>query len=186
MGTLQGSSKRGWASGAEPSSSAALSATAVLRWVVANFEELVCAVILTMLASAVTAGVFFRYVLNAPLPWPEELSRFTLVWLTFIGASLAVKRQGHIIVDFAVHFLAPRARLWMTLAVQLTLIAFLILFAVLGIQLVQRTWVLVSTALSLRMGLVYLCVPLGSTLMIIHLIGQGLATARKLLTRQGH
>jgi TRAP-type C4-dicarboxylate transport system permease small subunit len=49
---------------------------------------------------------------------------------------------------------------------------------------VQRTWVAVSPALSIRMGHVYLCVPLGSALMAIHLVGQGVATARQLFIRK--
>ena len=168
----------------ESSPRVSVSAMARLKWVVINFEELLCAIILTMLAAAVTAQVFFRYFLKSPLPWPGELSQFALVWLTFIGASLSAKRHGHIIMDFVVHFLPARVRLWVAFTVQLMLIAFLILFGILGILLVQGTWVIVSAALSLRTGYVYLCVPLGSALMTIHLIPQVLATVRHLFMHQ--
>jgi len=37
----------------------------------------------------VLAGVFFRYVLEAPLPWSEELARYLMVWGASLGASVA-------------------------------------------------------------------------------------------------
>ncbi|MEJ2134846.1 MAG: TRAP transporter small permease subunit [Desulfofustis sp.] len=35
--------------------------------------------------------VFFRYVMNAPLYWSEEIARYAFVWLVFIGAAIAPK-----------------------------------------------------------------------------------------------
>ncbi|WP_172961560.1 TRAP transporter small permease [Desulfovibrio ferrophilus] len=43
--------------------------------------------------------VFFRYALNDSLFWSEELGRMFLVWLTFIGATVAYRRGAHIGVD---------------------------------------------------------------------------------------
>jgi TRAP-type C4-dicarboxylate transport system permease small subunit len=39
--------------------------------------------------------VFSRYALNSSLFWSEELARFMLVWLAFLGASLAYRRRVH-------------------------------------------------------------------------------------------
>lgn len=185
MGDSVESNKQEWAAGVKSSPPAAASPRGLLKWVAANFEEMVCAILLTILVGAISAAVFFRYILNSPLPWPEELSRFALVWLTFIGASVATKRHGHIVVDFAGLFLPNRARLWIALATDLVVIAFLILFVVYGVHVVERMWVAVSAALSIRMGYVYLCIPLGSALMIVHMVRQMLATVRALRTRGG-
>lgn len=48
--------------------------------------------------------VVSRYVLNSPIGWTEELSRFAAVWMTFIGASVAL-RQGELV---ALEFLTSR------------------------------------------------------------------------------
>ncbi len=49
-------------------------------------------VIMLALVLVVGMQVFFRYVLNAPLPWPEEVSGFLFVWLVFLGATVTIRR----------------------------------------------------------------------------------------------
>jgi len=55
----------------------------------------------------VAVQVFFRYVLNQSLFWSEELARFLLVWLTFLGASSAYYRKVNPGVDFLYAKLPP-------------------------------------------------------------------------------
>ena len=77
----------------------------------------------------VAAQVFFRYLLHRPLVWTEELSGFLFVWMTFVGAALAVKDGTHIRVDLLVSRLPPRAARWLeaaTLWLMAALLAFLI------------------------------------------------------------
>ena len=47
----------------------------------------------------VAVQVFFRYVLNQSLFWSEELARYLLVWLSFLGASVAYRRKAHPGID---------------------------------------------------------------------------------------
>lgn len=43
--------------------------------------------------------VFFRYVLNNSLPWPEEAARLGFVWVVFLGMALAIHRDAHLRID---------------------------------------------------------------------------------------
>lgn len=171
--------------GSTPPTAPARRLVSALWWVGGNFEEIGCAVLLAMLVAAVAAGVLFRYGFDAPLSWPEELSRFALVWLTFLGASMAAKRQGHIVVDFIGMFLPPQVRLWVVCAAHVAVLGFLGVFTVASIPMVQKMWVSVSTALSIRMSYVYICIPVASTLMMFHIARQLWATARALRVAQG-
>jgi TRAP-type transport system small permease protein len=177
--------KQEGAAGAASSAPDAASPKAIVKWVALNVEEIICAFFLTVLVVTISAAVIFRYVLNSPLSWPEELARYSLVWLTFIGASLATKRNVHIVVDFAGFFLPERSRLWVALAVQLIVVCFLALFVVQGVSVVERMWVAVSPALSLRVGYVYLSIPLGTGLMMVHMLRQTTHTVRALRPRGG-
>ena len=47
----------------------------------------------------IAVQVFCRYVLNHSLFWSEELARYLLVWLTFLGASVAYYRNVHPGID---------------------------------------------------------------------------------------
>ena len=40
----------------------------------------------------------FRYALNAPLTWTEELARYLYVWACYLGAAVALRRRSHIAI----------------------------------------------------------------------------------------
>ena len=73
------------------------------------------AMVATIAAVAVAAtvvitclAVFFRYVLDDALPWPEEIDGYLLIWISFLGAYLAARSGQHLGVDLVVDML-PRA-----------------------------------------------------------------------------
>lgn len=54
--------------------------------------------------------VFSRYVLNFVLSWSEEVPRYLLVWISLIGAALAIEHQAHIGFDYLFNKLPERSR----------------------------------------------------------------------------
>lgn len=56
----------------------------------------------------VALQVVSRYVFSSPYTWTEELSRYSLVWLTFIAAGLVMARGRHISVDIIAGALGRR------------------------------------------------------------------------------
>lgn len=60
------------------------------------------AVALSVMFMSITLGIFTRYVLNAPIPWAEELCTFLMVNLCFISAATTTVRKKHIVADFFV------------------------------------------------------------------------------------
>lgn len=57
---------------------------------------LLCAAILAGGVGVVTAGVVFRYLLNNPLEWGDEVGMAVLIAITFLGAALALYRGEHL------------------------------------------------------------------------------------------
>jgi TRAP-type C4-dicarboxylate transport system permease small subunit len=53
-------------------------------------------ILLGIMAVVVNLGVFYRYVLTAALPWSEEIPKYCMIWMGFIGASMAIRRNQHI------------------------------------------------------------------------------------------
>lgn len=47
------------------------------------------------IAAIVSAGVFFRYALNDSLSWSEELAKYAMLWLVFLGAPIALRLGAH-------------------------------------------------------------------------------------------
>lgn len=58
--------------------------------------EWLMALALAVMVVAVGGNVFLRYVFNTGIPAAEELSRLMFVWLTFLGAILALRRNAHL------------------------------------------------------------------------------------------
>jgi TRAP-type C4-dicarboxylate transport system permease small subunit len=82
----------------------------------------------------VTAQVLWRYAFNNSLVWTEEASRYLFVWMTFLGAALAVKEQSHIGVTAFVDSLPERLRSWLRVLELALTAALLGLLAVVGFQ----------------------------------------------------
>jgi TRAP-type transport system small permease protein len=64
-------------------------------------------VCLSLMGIFVFANVFLRYAFNSGLPWAEELSRFLLVWLVFLGAIGALRKNNHLGFILLVQKLPP-------------------------------------------------------------------------------
>lgn len=91
------------------------------------------------LAGIMGAGalqVWYRYVLNAPLPWPEEVSRLLLVWLTYLGALALPESRLHVTIDVLYDRLPPPARRGADLLTDLLGVAFHGILVVAGLWLV--------------------------------------------------
>jgi len=81
-------------------------------------------VLLTIMGS-MSAGVFFRYVLNDSLSWSEELARYGLIYVTFIGAATGIRRGTHVRVDLVDLVLKGRTKALLRLLMDILCIFFL-------------------------------------------------------------
>ena len=69
------------------------------------------AICLTAMVVLVFTNVVLRYAFNSGIATSEELSRWLLVWLTFLGAIVALRQHAHLGVDTLVRALPPRGKL---------------------------------------------------------------------------
>ncbi len=132
----------------------------VYRW-----EDWVTLLIFWLLALTVFYQFFTRYVLDDSAAWTEEIARYLLIVVTFLGASMAVRKNTHIHVEFLYRYLpAPVGRALSTL-VDLIRLAFLGYATWLSIDLVPKMNNLGMTVVDLPMSYVYGFVAAGFTMM---------------------
>jgi TRAP-type C4-dicarboxylate transport system permease small subunit len=84
-----------------------------------------------LMVLAILVQVFFRYVLNNALPWPDEAARFCMLWLVGLMAPTAFRRGGFVAIDMLARALPFRAAQLLNLF--LFLIALLVLVVALEI-----------------------------------------------------
>jgi TRAP-type C4-dicarboxylate transport system permease small subunit len=83
-----------------------------LRW----FDVVVFAIFWALFA-VVFLQFFTRYVLNNSLGWTEEIARYLLILVTFVGSVTAMRKGSHIAVEAMLVFLPREARHWTLVAV---------------------------------------------------------------------
>ena len=66
-------------------------------------------VAVALMVIAILIQVFFRYVLNNALPWPDEAARFCMLWMTGLMAPTAFRRGGFVAIDMFGRALPSRA-----------------------------------------------------------------------------
>ena len=111
--------------------------------------------------------VFQRYVMNASLSWSEELARYILVWVTLVGASVAMRRGQHLSLDLLRDMLKPalrRAGILMSEGIVLIFWLFVIYY---GTRYAIENLTQLATALPVAYGYVYIGIPIGAALMAL-------------------
>ena len=120
------------------------------------------------MALTVATQVFYRYVLNQSLFWSEELARFMLVWLTFLGTSVAYKRQAHPGVDILTRRLTPSRRKAAAVVTHLLSLGFFLIMIVYGIHFAHFVRLQISPALTLPKWIILSIIPFSGVILFIH------------------
>lgn len=137
------------------------------RLVAGNRAVLVA--LMAAMALLVFANVVARYVFNRSFVWAEELSRYMMVWVGFLGAGLVLRVGAHIAVEVFQDLLPRRAAQVLRAGVVLVLAAALLAMLWLGILYVQFAWGQETPVLNWNFGLVYVAMPVGALLMLVYL-----------------
>ena len=123
--------------------------------------------IYTVIIVSTFAAVFYRYILNDSIIWAEELGRYLFVWLTFLGSALALKDGMHIGLDLLISSLPPKLKTFTEILIICLTGVFLVFIIRASVEVVEVTMRQRSSALEIPMGLVYLAIPVGSSLMLL-------------------
>ncbi|WP_243614612.1 TRAP transporter small permease [Shimia aestuarii] len=140
---------------------------AALKWMDRAISAVLSPVVvagMAALAAVITLQIVSRMFFTS-VSWTEEVARFLLIWITFLGATLAFQQGRHIAVRMLRDSLPPTLRRIVSGAGILIAIAFLATLTWIGwtymtLQSFQR-----SSALRIPMNNIYFVMPLASALM---------------------
>lgn len=137
-----------------------------------NFLDNTALVLFILLLPVAALQVIARYVLVTPLPWTEELSRFLLVWVAFLGAASVTRRKLHITVEFLSSKLPPFAGHLVNVVTYILIIFFLAVVFWGTIVMFRSSWPMYAGTIAwLRISWVYLGAVLGTGFMLLYVIG---------------
>ncbi|NLK18461.1 MAG: TRAP transporter small permease subunit, partial [Synergistaceae bacterium] len=71
-----------------------------MRKLLDNFEEYALLLLFPLMVAVVFVATMARYFNLFPMFWGEEVARYIMVFMAYIGAGLAMKRGAHVGVSF--------------------------------------------------------------------------------------
>jgi TRAP-type C4-dicarboxylate transport system permease small subunit len=143
----------------------------MLKKIYENFEEIFTCAFFLLIFFLLVMGVILRFWFSVSFAWNIELTRYSFVWLTFVGAAYVRRDDGHIKIDFFVNYIKRKmpafaaAVYWtITKVIAIVYFALLIYFSyLLSIQ----TWRFKSQAMQMPQSFLYISVGLGSLMYLV-------------------
>ena len=117
--------------------------------------------------------VFTRFVLKDPSSFTEELARFLLIWVGLLGASYAAGKKMHLAIDVVLQTLKNKRKIWAEISIQVFIFLYSFFVMVVGgLRLVTITLTLnqISAALRVKLGYVYIAIPLSGLLIMFYAV----------------
>lgn len=146
-----------------------LNAPVALRWLShvnawsARISGGAAAALLTVMTVVIALAVYFRYVLNDSLLWAEELTRYSAVWLVFIGTGVAHRWGQHVRIGLLLEKFPRRAGYAGEFVVELIVLAIFGIIAWFGWEITEANFERYQTspAMGIPIAWVYLAIPVG-------------------------
>jgi len=145
-----------------------------------RFSDYFLMTVLGVMGVVLFAQVFFRYVLNAPLIWGEELARYLHVWIALMGIRFGLKYKAHLNISFVYDRLSPRAQQTIDIMVDLFLILCILIYFPGAWNFFINQATILSPAMEINMGLVHAPVLLGFIGALIYMVNNLISNIVKL------
>ena len=134
-----------------------------------NFEEHILAVLLPVMCITIFVATFLRFTNIFVITWAEELARYCMVWITYIGISAAAKKGEHFCVTVVDVFLPLALQKFFIVIRIVLMLAFTVFvvrysFVILENQIGMKQ---ISPSLKWPMWCLYAAIPLGTLLMAV-------------------
>ncbi len=143
-----------------------------LRVFFENLEEYILLVAFPLLVAVVFLATVVRYLNLGSLVWADETARYIMIWMTFAGISLGIKKSAHLGLEFVVGLFSRPAQAWFAVLRTVLIVLFGVVTAFFSLQIIstQINFEQVSPSLSLPMWVVYSSMLMGSSLMTVRAV----------------
>lgn len=134
---------------------------------IGGLVEVVAALLVLVEIIILGAGVTARYVFQAPLVWSDELASILFLWLSMLGAVVALRRGEHMRMTGLVSRVAPQTRLLLEAIAITASIAFLLMIIPHAVEYAEEEMFIVTPALEITNAWRAAAIPVGICLMLL-------------------
>jgi TRAP-type C4-dicarboxylate transport system permease small subunit len=133
-------------------------------------NQAVLIALMALMALLVFTNVVSRYAFNHSFVWAEELSRYMMIWVAFLGSGLVLRAGAHIAVDVFQDMMPRRIAQAMRVGVVAVMLVCIVAMGILGTQYAIFAWGQQTPILNWNFGVIYMVIPAGAVLMLLHLL----------------
>lgn len=139
-----------------------------LSYVVALVTAVIAFVMSVGLIGCILIQVFWRYILNAPSSWTDEMAIFLFAWSTLLFASVAVRERIHVRFGVLANALPSTVAKILDRATMILIAGFGLVLIYLGNDILDLVWGDLSPAIHYPLQLLYIAIPIQGALMAVH------------------
>lgn len=132
-----------------------------------NVAKRLVAVLLVVMLAIVMAQVAFRYGLNSPISWAEELSKTLMVWAAFLVAPMAYRDGTNVSIDLFADAMPPLARRVAELVITALVLWIVVVFLLESVPLVERGMSVSAASLPVPKGVFYAILPVSFVWLVL-------------------
>ncbi|MFJ3056507.1 TRAP transporter large permease subunit [Herbaspirillum sp. NPDC087042] len=145
---------------------AARALVAVNRMVMHVVGAIAAALVLAETAVLLT-GVVYRYALHDPLVWSDELASILFIWLSMLGAVLALDRGEHMRLTAIINKCSEKGRIWLETVAAMVVCIFVLMVIHPAVDHSVEQMAITTPALEIPDGLRAAALPVGAILMLL-------------------
>lgn len=135
-----------------------------------KFIYYLCAFLMFLMVTIIFSQVVARYIFHHSLYWSEEIGRYLFIWITFIGAALALREKAHVAIDSFVKMMPVFLQKVVRIIAFLAMLAFSLVMTYTGWNMLQYGAHQVSAATQMPMYYVYLVLPVSGLLIAFYIL----------------
>lgn len=137
-----------------------------------KLEENIIGIGLLTSVLLVFANVILRYILKSSSTWIEEVVRYLIIWITFIGSAVCFRRMSHMGIDLIFSFVKGGLKKTVEIFIIIASIVFMTFMFKYGIDLVifTRASGQITPALGVKLYMIYVGIPFGAFLSLFELV----------------
>ncbi|KJS20157.1 MAG: hypothetical protein VR72_15715 [Clostridiaceae bacterium BRH_c20a] len=125
-------------------------------------------VMMLLMSIFVFIQVFCRYLLGFTIPWTEEIARYLMIWSTFLGASVAMRRSSLISLEIFVHFTPKLVSKIITFSAIVISFVFFLVLSKIGLEMIILSGTETSPVTKFPMTYVYAALPVSMVFMVFN------------------
>lgn len=126
--------------------------------------------LLSAMSAIVFANVTLRYTTNFSIVWAEEVARYIMIWMTFLGAGLALRVGGLVAITNLQDAVGQTPQRALRLVIVVGLLVFFVVMIWVGYGYAMRMRFQMTPATRIPFSMIYAAMPIGFALLSVHLL----------------